>query len=149
LVNPRRQGDLGEASAIEWLTRWGARVWVPLFHSPDYDLLAERDGRFQRVQVKTCTYFLQRSRRWHVMVCTKGGNQSWNGLVKRLDRSRFEWLFVLVGDGRRWFIPSTELPDAATRVCLGGPKYAAFEVERGAPLPLGTVVRDASTIEAS
>jgi hypothetical protein len=40
-VHPRRQGDLGEAAAIEWLTRVGAGVFFPLFHSPDVDLVAE------------------------------------------------------------------------------------------------------------
>jgi hypothetical protein len=35
-----------------------------------------------------------------------GRNQSWTGVVKRLDPARFDYLFVLVGDGRRWFIPS-------------------------------------------
>ena len=53
LINRRQQGDLGEASAIEWLTRQGATVFTPLGHSPDYDLIADSDGRFMRVQVKT------------------------------------------------------------------------------------------------
>jgi hypothetical protein len=41
LINRRQQGDLGEASAIEWLTRQGATVSAPLSHSPDYDLIAD------------------------------------------------------------------------------------------------------------
>jgi hypothetical protein len=44
---------------------------------------------------------------------------------------------VLVGDGRRWFIPSDRV-DATTGLALGGPKYAAFEVESGRPI-LATV----------
>ncbi len=55
LINRRQQGDLGEASAIEWLTRQGARVSTPLGHSPDYDLIAEFGERLLRVQVKTST----------------------------------------------------------------------------------------------
>jgi hypothetical protein len=42
-------------------------------------------------------------------------------------------LFVLVADGRRWFIPAKTVA-GGTRVVLGGPKYAAFEVEPGRPL---------------
>ena len=57
LINRRQQGDLGEASAIEWLTRVGATVSIPFGHSPDYDLVAEVDGRLYRVQVKTTTVF--------------------------------------------------------------------------------------------
>jgi len=40
-MHPRKQGDLGEAAAIEWLTRAGATVFVPLGHSPHVDLIAE------------------------------------------------------------------------------------------------------------
>jgi hypothetical protein len=67
------------------------------------------------------------------MVCTKGGNQSWSGVVKRLDQSRFDVLFVLVGDGRRWFIPSHAVA-GGTGILLGGPRYADFEAEPDSPL---------------
>jgi hypothetical protein len=128
---PRHQGDLGEASATDWLRHHGYVVWIPLGHSADVDLMATRDDDVLRVQVKTSTVF--RNRRWNVTLATRGGNQSWNGLVKRFSSARCDHLFVLVGDGRRWFIPDTEV-DAGSHICLGGPKYAAFEVERGRPL---------------
>src|SRR2546426_824766 len=54
-THPRRQGDLGEAAAIAYLTEAGAKVLIPLFHSPDYDLVAEYEQRLLRVQVKTST----------------------------------------------------------------------------------------------
>lgn len=60
---------------------------------------------------------------------TKGGNQSWNGLSKRLDPARYDYLFVLVADGRRWFIPASSV-GGCTCLRLGGPKYAEFEVDR-------------------
>jgi hypothetical protein len=43
---------------------------------------------------------------------------------------------VHVGDGRRWFIPSHAI-EAESQVCLGGPKYAEYEVEPGEPLAAG------------
>ncbi len=70
------------------------------------------------------------------MICTRGGNRSWNGIAKLFDPARCDALFVLVADGRRWFIPAAAV-DASTGVRLGGPKYAAFEVEPGRPLPSG------------
>ena len=130
-VNPRKQGDLGELSAIDWLITRGCPVWLPLGHSPDVDLVTRIGGRLVGVQVKTCTR-LDKGR-FYVMLCTRGGNQSWNGLVKRFSAERCDWLFVLVGDGRRWFIPATEV-GGATGIMLGGPKYAAYEVEPGRPL---------------
>jgi hypothetical protein len=126
-ANPRRQGDLGELAAIEWFGRKGHDIFKPLFHTRDIDLIADDGTDLQRVQVKTSTR-LVRDGVYSVMVCTRGGNQSWNGLVKRLDPARIDCLFVLVADGRRWLIPA-EAVQGFTAVTLGGPKYAEHEVE--------------------
>jgi Holliday junction resolvase-like predicted endonuclease len=68
--HPRRQGDLGEAAAIECLTRMGASVFIPLFHSPDCDLIAEYGGGLVRIQVKTCSR--RHGRNWSATICTRG-----------------------------------------------------------------------------
>ena len=130
-MNPRRQGDLGEFSAMEWLGSKGYPVWYPVGHSPDYDVVAEIDHRLVRIQVKTSTVF--RNGRFDVTICTRGGNQSWSGLVKRFSADRCDWLFVLVADGRRWFIPAHAV-EGTSGLRLGGPKYAQYEVEPGRPL---------------
>ncbi len=117
---------------MEWLASVGASIYIPVGHSPDYDLIAELDGKLVRVQAKTSAYF--RGDRWEVRVCTRGGNQSWSGVAKKLDASRCDYAFVLVGDGRRWFIPADAL-GGGSLIRLGGPKYVQFEVARGRPLP--------------
>jgi hypothetical protein len=127
----RRQGDAGELSAMTWHTRAGALVAKPLFESPDYDLIADFGDRIHRVQVKTSTCWARN--RFLVALCTRGGNQSWNGIVKRLDATRCDAMFVHVGDGRRWYIPATAL-GGGSAIALGGPKYAEYEVEAGEPL---------------
>ena len=132
-MSPRRQGDLGEVSAIEWLGSKGYSLYLPVGHSPDFDLIAEDGDALLRVQVKTSTR--HRNDRWEVMLCTKGGNRSWNGVVRLFSASRCDRLFVLVADGRRWFIPADSVP-GGTGVLLGGPRYAEFEVEAGRPLPV-------------
>ena len=137
-MNPREQGDFGELSAMHWLAWQGASVYVPIFQSPDVDVVAGLDGQLVRVQVKTSTCRTPRGR-WSVTLCTRGGNQSWNGLVKRLDPSRCDYLFVHVGDGRRWFIPAAAL-ECRSGLTLGGPKYAEFEVDPGPPIPSGRSV---------
>ena len=53
--------------------------------------------------------------------------------MKRFSSERCDWLFVLAGDGRRWFIPAAEVGDG-DGILLGGPKYAAYEIESGRPL---------------
>ena len=115
---------------MEWLVSVGAALYMPLGHSPDVDLVADLEGRLVRVQVKTCGLFVKG--RWHVSLVTRGGNQNWNGIVKHFSPQRADYLFVHVADGRRWFIRATEVT-GGTAILLGGPKYAAFEVEPGHP----------------
>ena len=130
-MKPRDQGDRGEFAAMNWLAGQGWRVWIPVGHSPDIDLVATRGTEIIRVEVKTSTR--RRETRWDVMICTRGGNQSWNGIAKHFDPARCDFLFVLVGDGRQWFIPTSAILNS-TGVALGGPKYAEFEVDRGEPI---------------
>ena len=115
----------------------GFPVFKPLFHSPNYDLVADMDGRLVRVEVKTTTRF--RKGRWEVTVCTRGGNQSWNGLTKRLDAKNCDYLFVLVARRAAMVHPVRRHFGGGRGLLLGGPKYAEFEVERGDPIPDGRV----------
>lgn len=68
-----------------------------------------------------------------VNVATSGGNQSWNGTTKTFDPVDVDFLFALVGDGRRWFIPAVVI-EGTRSVTLGGTKYSEFEIERGQPI---------------
>lgn len=127
---------MGEFSAMEWLASKGALVWVPLGHSPDADLVAEFRGRLLRVQVKTSVHRVgnpKQGTRWGVNVATSGGNQSWGGTTKTFDPSSVDYLFSLVGDGRRWFIPAPVI-EGSRALTLGGTRYSEFEVERGQPI---------------
>jgi hypothetical protein len=143
MLTPREQGDFGERAALYWLVAQGAHVSIPFGHNSHYDLVADLDGQLSRVQVKTsaCRY----KDRWAVTVCTRGGNQSWSGLVKTLDRERFDFLFVVVADGRQWFIPADRV-EGGSAIHLGGRKYAEFEVDRGDPIPGCAIAETPSTI---
>ena len=132
MLPPRIQGDYGERAALYWLIGQGAHVSIPFGHSPHYDLIADFGTELSRVQVKTSV--CREKERWAIAVCTRGGNQSWGGLVKRFGSEHVDHLFVLVGDGRQWFIPANRV-EGGTSILLGGPKYAAFEVEPGDPIP--------------
>jgi hypothetical protein len=133
VLNRRQQGDLGEISAIEWLTSRGALVLIPLGHSPDFDLVAHIDGRLFRIQVKTSTQTAKTpagDERFPVSLVTCGGNQSWTGVAKVIDAQSIDYVFVLTGCGRRWLIPATEL-EGKRGIRLGGPKYGRYEIEVG------------------
>lgn len=127
-MHHRLQGDRGEWSAMSYFAERGASVAYPIGHSPDYDFIADFASQLLRVQVEASQCFVRD--RYSVTTCTRGGNQSWSGLVKRLDASKFDVLLAVVGDGRRGYIPS-EVVEGHTGLLLGGPKYARYEVERG------------------
>jgi hypothetical protein len=131
---------------MAWFESQGAGIYFPVGHSPHSDFIAEFGEHLLRVQVKTCIAW--RNNRWNVSICTRGGNQSWSGLTKYFDPTRCDYLFVLVGDGRRWCMPSGAL-GGGSHICLGGPKYAEFEVEPGCPLPDPHADQPASTIAFS
>jgi hypothetical protein len=135
-VNRQEQGDFGELSAATWFVAQGAHIALPFGHSPDWDLIAEFPNRLIRVQVKTSGCY--RKGRWEVAICTRGGNQSWSGVVKRFSSERCDSLFVHVSDGRRWLIPS-DCVEGGTGVMLGGPKYEQYEIDRGLPFAVMTV----------
>lgn len=148
-MNRRVQGDIGELSAMEWLASKHAVVWVPFTHSPHVDLMAEFDGRLLKIQVKTSTYHgsKQGNDRWQVSIATNGGNRSWTGLAKRFGPRHVDYLFVLVGDGRRWFIPAHHV-EGSRGLTLGGAKYSEYEVEQGTALE-GLIYPEANRIVAS
>jgi hypothetical protein len=130
-------------SAAIWFAERGAAVFTPFLHSnPDFDLIADWGDGVKRIQVKTSTYF--HNRRWGVTLCTRGGNRSWSGLVKVLDARRYDYLFVLVGDGRRWLIPAAGV-DGGSGLNLGGPKYAKYEIDPGEPLENISPTLDSAT----
>jgi hypothetical protein len=150
LINRRQQGDLGEVSAIEWFSRLGATIFMPFGHSPDVDLVVQLEGRLLRIQVKTSTFHIEASdgsARWEVRLATMRGSQSRNRVAKVFDPSRFDVLFVLVADGRRWAIPSGVI-EGIRGITLGGTKYREFEVDPATPIePL--IYRDGPPLESS
>lgn len=136
LITRSRQGGLGETSAIDWFTRLGAVVFVPVGHSPAVDLVALLDGNPLRIQVKTSA---QRSAtkggesRFPVQLVTCGGNRSWTGERRTLDFDAIDYLFALTASGRRWCIPAAAI-EAASAITLGGDKYSEFEIDPAAPI---------------
>lgn len=135
-INRSQQGDIGEASAIEWLTAKGAVVSIPFGHSPHFDLVAELDVRLVRIQVKASCQEEQTPdghERFPVSLATMGGNQSWTGMTKQIDPARVDFLFAHTAHGRRWLIPTAAL-EATRSINLGGPKYAEYEIEPGRSL---------------
>ena len=130
--DPRGQGERGEQLAAPWFESHGVTVFVPFLHNPrDFDFIVEWGDGVHRIQVKTSTQF--RKGRWDVAVCTTRRQPQLERTRQRLDPTRYEYLFVVVGDGRQWLIPLAEVT-AELGSGSGGPKYGEYEIEPGQPL---------------
>lgn len=101
------QGNLGLVAAIGALTKAGYVVSVPLIQNIKYDLVIERDGVLDRVQVKT-TQHKNRYGAYVVGLKTTGGNRKVNTVQAR-QACDYDKLFVLVETGVCYLIPSEKL----------------------------------------
>ena len=131
-----------------WLGERGRGVFLPLVHSPDYDLIADwGDGSpLTRVQVKTSTLFA--TGRWEVSVCyawrqselERPGQALGPDPVRPAVRARRRRP-ALVHSRRR-------SRGRKRRITLGGPKYAEYEIEPGEPLPAWVASLDSAPLLA-
>lgn len=119
------QGNIGEAAAILHFTKLGYIVSKPLFENTPYDLVVDDGCSLLKVQVKT-TGNRKRATNFCVELRTKGGNTSWNGVVKVVTKATCDLLFVYCSDGSQYLIPVEEI-DGQVSVTLGR-KYASFMV---------------------
>lgn len=105
-MNKKQQGDIGVAQAIAYYTLKGYDVSIPLTDSTRYDLIIDnRLGRILRVQVKTTNQFSK----YNVPVVTlstQGGNQSWDGSIRRITAEETDLVFVYsIVSGTCWEFP--------------------------------------------
>ena len=97
---------------------------VPLTDSQDYDLIVDLGNGLARVQVKTSAY--KNKGTCQVGLRTLGGNRSGEGKIKRFDKTRVEYLFILLDDGRTFCIPSVVI-DVETHISPDCDKYKECE----------------------
>jgi hypothetical protein len=68
---PKRQDNLGELSAIEWLGHVSDGLFKPLVEHADYDLVADINGTCDAVFVHVAD-----GRRWYIPARALGGKSS-------------------------------------------------------------------------
>jgi hypothetical protein len=124
--NPRLQGLIGVAAAIDWFTRAGYLVSIPLNDSQPYDLVVDDGMRLLRVQVKTTTA-RGRYGNFTLALQTAGGNQSFH-TRKPFDNSASDLLFALTDSGDVYIIPCPAIT-ARTMISLCS-KYDTYRQPR-------------------
>lgn len=112
----KRLGDLAELAVAHDLIERGHSVAFPYGEDSDYDLIVDRDGQLERVQVKygeSAGVRLEVRCRSHSLT---------NGKVRRTKRytaATIDWLAVYDGSTRLCFyIPAGELGDGRSTLTL-------------------------------
>ena len=126
--NSKKQGDIGLVLAIAWFEMNDYPVSIPLTDSQDYDLIIDMSGSLKKVQVRT-TYNQQKSGSYEVNLRVLGGNRSGTGQVKRFIDTDVDYLFVVVENGAKYFIPKSTITNKrAINVCNDG-EYEQYRVD--------------------
>jgi len=112
-MDNKQKGNLATASAIQCFVSAGYTISIPLTDTAKYDLVVERDGRFQAVQCKYAGYEGNRGV-YSVPLYVSGGNRSAGNRRIRYQEQDFDLLFVLCANGRVYVIPFEEIAGQTT-----------------------------------
>lgn len=119
------QGNMGLGKAIEYFTSQGITVALPLNDTQKYDLIADFNGKLQRVSVKTSRNSRSEGKTYEVMLKNSGGTG--RGQVRLFDKNAVDYLFVYTAANDIYLIPSKEIE--ATNSIVVGNKYSEYKVQ--------------------
>ena len=120
------QGNLGLAKAIEYFTSQGITVSLPLNDTQPYDLVADFNGKLQKVSVKTGRS-TKNSITYSIQLRNTGGGRK-NGIRQVLfDNSSCDYVFIYTIDERLYLIPASEV-DVKSAITVGDAKSKKYEV---------------------
>jgi hypothetical protein len=101
-MNTKEKGDIALSNSIKYFITNGYEVCLPIGDRRDYDLVIEKNGLLQKVQVKYAG--LYRDGRCKVGLRITGGNQSFN-YSKKYKANSFDVLFVYTQKGEIYVLP--------------------------------------------
>lgn len=123
----KKKGVIGITRAILEYSKNGYTVLMPLVDANKYDFVAEKDGKFIRVQVKTtCRKTVYGDKGYIVLVEGRGSSRnSYN--TTPFNKNDYDRLFILTEKGDCWDIP-TDAITGKLEVTVGTAKYADYKV---------------------
>lgn len=119
------QGNLGLGKAIEYFTSHSIPVAIPLNDTQKYDLIADFNGKLQRISVKT-SRATENGKSFSVQLRNTGGS-SGNNKIRPFDNESCDYLFIYTINEEYYLIPSKEV--TAINSINVGPKYYDYLVE--------------------
>lgn len=102
----KEKGNTGLAVAIGYFGSHGYTVSIPLNDTQDYDLIVEKEGVLERVQVKATS---QRSSTGYSIVTLKSSGGTKGEVYKTVINTTIEKVFVLTEKMEMYLIPLQEI----------------------------------------
>ena len=119
----RQKGNCGLGMAIAYFSTNDYTVSIPLNDTQDYDLIVEKNGILQRVQVKA-TGCIGKGGNYQVALKSCGGTKG--KTYKTVIETNVELLFILAENKNMYLIPRETIENYSTlSLCE---KYAKFKV---------------------
>ncbi len=123
-MKTKQKGDLAVGQAIAHFLYFGYEVLLPIGDKRDYDLVVERNGLLERVQVKFAG--LYNDGECKVGLRITGGNQSFN-YSRKYKTDAFDLLFVFTQKKEKYLIPWGET-GCRNEISIENRKYKKYRI---------------------
>lgn len=120
------QGNVGLGCAIAYFLSKGYTVSNPLTENQKYDLIVENGDNLSRVQIKTSGFIPKGNPNFEVRLST-GGGFSKKRKIYKFDKTKVEYLFVLLSNGHLYLIPSKDIHNKHS-LTINPKKYKKYRV---------------------
>lgn len=119
------QGNLGLGKAIEYFTSQNIPVSIPLNDTQKYDIIADFNGKLQRISIKTSRY--KKSENSYEVMLKNTGGSSGNNKIRLFNNQDCDYIFIYTANEELYLIPSKEI-QATNSICVGN-KYNEYKVK--------------------
>jgi hypothetical protein len=106
-MNTKEKGDIALGNAISYFMSNGYEVCLPIGDKRDWDIVVEKNGVLQKVQIKYAGIY-SRDGKCKAGLRITGGNQSFNS-SKVYSNKAFDLLFIYTEKGEGYCIPWPEV----------------------------------------
>lgn len=100
------QGNVGLGRAIAYYTAQCVPVLLPLNDTQKYDLAVDKDGKLQRVSVKT-TQGKNKTGTYYTVQLKNSGGASGKSVIRHFDNTSCDILFIVTIEGTMYEIPAS------------------------------------------
>lgn len=121
------QGNIGLGKAIEYFVSHGITVSIPLNDTQKYDLIADFDGKLNRISVKTSRFSPKYNKNVFCVLLKNCGGSSGKNKCRKFDNTLCDYVFIYTANNDIYLIPSDVI--TAKNGITVGIKYTEYIVK--------------------